>query len=276
MANPIANEAEFLDPIPGRPPQESAQMDKGTVLGVLSGVFLIVLAILNGGSPGVFINLNSALIVLGGTAATTFIAFSSKKIFMMVPVVINAFKPEVFQPSDYVEEIIDLASTYRSGGTKRLESEEQFLKNRLIKSGVSMVVDGYNSREIQEIMDRELSSMVERHNAGQKILRFMGVQAPVFGMCGTLIGLIQMLINVNNPATIGPSLATALITTFYGLILANLVITPIVSKLHTRTESETMLYRAIKVGVLGIYERTNPKKIRKNMNALLPPDQQRD
>lgn len=275
MANTLANKAEIIADIPAVTPQQELKADMGTVLGVFAGIILIVIAILNGGSPEVFVNLNSALIVFGGTAATTFIAFPSKNIFMMVPVTINAFKPEIYHPSEYVEEIIDLASTYRSGGTKRLESEEQFLNNRLIKSGVAMVVDGYNTREIHEIMDRELSSMIERHNAGQKILRFMGVQAPVFGMCGTLIGLIQMLINVNNPATIGPSLATALITTFYGLILANLVITPIVSKLHTRTESETMLYKAIKVGILGIQEKANPQKIRKNMNALLPPDQQR-
>jgi chemotaxis protein MotA len=275
MANPLANEAENIDSIPGVPPQRESKADRGTIFGVLAGIFLIVVAILNGGAPEVFLSLNSALIVFGGTAATTFIAFPSRNIFMMVPVTINAFKPEIYHPSEYVEEIIDLASTYRSGGTKKLESEEQYLNNRLIKSGVAMVVDGYSTREIHEIMDRELSSMIERHNAGQKILRFMGVQAPVFGMCGTLIGLIQMLIHVNNPSTIGPSLATALITTFYGLILANLVITPIVSKLHTRTESETMLYRAIKVGVLGIQEKANPQKIRKNMNALLPPDQQR-
>ena len=275
MANPAINEVEYRTDIPSAPVRAEPSVDKGTIVGVLAGIGLIVLAILNGGSPEVFANLNGALIVLGGTAATTFIAFPSEKIFMMIAVIVNAFKPEVYHPSDYVDEIIDLASTYRSGGTKKLESEEQYLNNRYLKNGISMVVDGFSTREIHEIMDRELSSMIERHNSGQKILRFMGVQAPVFGMCGTLIGLIQMLINVNNPSTIGPALATALITTFYGLILANLVITPIVSKLHTRTESETMLYKAIRVGILGIQEKANIQKIRKNMNALLPPGQQR-
>lgn len=275
MANPAINEVEYRSNIPDAPAREETGMDKGTLIGVISGVSLIVLAILNGGSPEVFVNLNGLLIVLGGTAATTFIAFPSKKIFMMVTVIVNAFKPEVYHPAQYVDEIIDLASIYRSGGTKKLEAEEQYLANRYMKNGVSMVVDRFSTREIHEIMDRELSSMIERHNAGQKILRFIGMQAPVFGMCGTLIGLIQMLINVNNPSTIGPALATALITTFYGLILANLVITPIVSKLHIRTESETALYKAIRVGVLGIHEKANVQKIRKNMNALLPPEQQR-
>lgn len=275
MANTIAKEAEFVSDVPHGLPRRKSGMDIGTLLGVMSGILLIVIAILGGGAPEVFLNLNSALIVLGGTTATTFIAFPSKKISMMIPVIINAFKPEVYHPSEYVEEIVDLASLYRSGGTKKLESQEEYLNNRFLRNGISMVVDGYNSREMHEIMDRELFSMIERHNAGQKILRFIAVQAPVFGMCGTLIGLIQMLMNLDDPSSIGPSLATALITTFYGLIIANLVITPIVSKLNTRTESETMLYKAIRVGILGIHEKANPHKIRKMMNSLLPPDQQR-
>lgn len=276
MANPILKDSEFLPgPRPLEISKKSSGKDNGTLLGVLSGVLLIVIAILGGGAPEVFLNLNSALIVLGGSTATTFIAFPSQRISMMIPVIINAFKPEVYQPADYVEEIVDLAALYRSGGTKKLESQEEYLNHRFLRNGISMIVDGYSSREMHEIMDRELFSMIERHNTGQKILRFIAVQAPVFGMCGTLIGLIQMLMSVDDPSTIGPSLATALITTFYGLIIANLVITPIVSKLSTRTESETMLYKAIRVGILGIHEKAHPQKIRKIMNSLLPPDQQR-
>ncbi len=275
MENTLEKEAEYSPQISRDAPKKKSGMDIGTLLGVLSGVLLIVIAIIGGGSPDVFLNLNSALIVLGGTTATTFIAFPSKRIFMMIPVIINAFKPEVYQPTEYVEEIVDLSTLYRSGGTKKLETEEEYLNHRFLRNGISMVVDGYSSREMHEIMDRELFSMIERHNSGQKILRFIAVQAPVFGMCGTLIGLIQMLMHVDNPSTIGPSLATALITTFYGLILANLVVTPIVSKLNTRTESETMLYKAIRVGILGIHEKAHPQKIRKIMNSLLPPDQQR-
>ena len=104
----------------------------------------------------------------------------------------------------------------------------------------------------------------------------MSVQAPVFGMAGTLIGLIQMLMHIDNPDTIGPALATALITTFYGLLLANLVMTPLATKLATRTEMESTLFRAIRVGVMGIHERTNPQRIQRTMNALLPPSMQRE
>jgi len=103
----------------------------------------------------------------------------------------------------------------------------------------------------------------------------MAVQSPIFGMGGTLIGLVQMLMNIQNPETIGPSLATALITTFYGIMFANLIITPVVAKLSHRTENETLLCKVIRVGIMGIHDRTNPQKIKRNMNALLPPDQQK-
>lgn len=250
-------------------------MDIGTFLGILGGVGLIVLAILRGGDPAVFANLNGALIVLGGTIATTFIAFPSQKVAMMFPVIIKAFKPHSFQPADYIDDIVSLAIKYRAGGLKQLEKLQDLVENRFLKNGVSMVVDGYSSREIHENLEREIISMIERHNAGQKILRFMGVQAPVFGMAGTLIGLIQMLMHIDDPTSIGPSLATALITTFYGLILANLAITPIVAKLHTKTEHEAMLNKALRVGILGIHDRMNPQKIRRNMNSLFPPHLQR-
>ena len=256
--------------------QELTGIDTGTLIGILAGTFLIVVAIIRGGDAGIFINLNSFLIVIGGTIATGFIAFPSKKITGIIPIIQQAFKPNIYEPQDYVDDIMRLATKYRSGGMKQLENAESDLDNRFLKSGIAMIVDGYNGKEIHEIMEREMQSMQERHNNGQKILRFMSVQAPVFGMAGTLIGLIQMLMHIDNPDTIGPALATALITTFYGLLLANLVMTPLATKLATRTEMESTLFRAIRVGVMGIHERTNPQRIQRTMNALLPPSMQRE
>jgi len=179
------------------------------------------------------------------------------------------------KPVDYIDQIMSLASKYRSGGMKVLENAEAKVENRFLKNGIAMIVDGYNGREIYAVLDHEINSLVERHNSGQKILRFAGVQAPVFGMAGTLIGLIQMLMHIDNPSTIGPALATALITTFYGLILANLIVTPITAKLSLRTESEVTLIKTIRIGVMGIFEKSNPQKIQKNMNALLAPEERK-
>ena len=139
-----------------------------------------------------------------------------------------------------------------------------------------MIVDGYNAKETYELMERELNSLMDRHNAGQKFLRAMAVQSPVFGMTVTLISLIQILMHIDDPSTIGPALATALMTTFYGLILANLLLIPLATKLSHRTESEGKIFRSIRVGAIGIHDRVNPQRIQRNMNALLPPSEQRE
>ncbi|MGP0564990.1 MULTISPECIES: motility protein A [unclassified Nitrospina] len=255
--------------------QQESRIDVGTIFGTMIGVGLITWAIIRGGSPETFLNLNAVLIVFGGTIATSFIAYPSGKILSLIRVIINAYRPDNQGPAGYIEQIMQLATKYRTGGIKRLKNEEENVDNRFLRTGIGMIVDGYNSREIHEILDREMNSMIERHQRSQKILQFMAVQAPIFGMGGTLIGLVQMLMHIENPDTIGPSLATALITTFYGIMLANLIITPVVAKLSHRTESETLLCKIIRVGVLGIHDRTNPQKIRRNMNALLSPEQQR-
>ena len=256
--------------------EQDTGVDTGTILGVVAGVGLIVIAIIRGGDSDIFMNMNAMLIVLGGMVSTAFIAFQSTKILDMVPVIINAFRPDVMKPVDYIDQIMQLAGKYRTGGMKVLENAEAKVENRFLKNGISMIVDGYNGREIYAILEHEINSLNERHNAGTKILRFMGVQAPVFGMAGTLIGLIQMLMHIDNPSTIGPALATALITTFYGLILANLIVTPITAKLSIRTESEVTLIKTIRIGVMGIFERSNPAKIQKSMNALLAPEERRN
>jgi len=251
-------------------------MDTGTLLGALGGIFLITVAIIRGGDAGIFLNINSALIVIGGALSTSFIAFPSKKVSGLVLIINNAFKPGIYEPEDYVDDIMRLASKYRSGGMKQLENEESKVDNRFLRNGIAMIVDGYNAKEIHELMERELNAMLDRHNSGVKVLRFMAVQAPVFGMAGTLIGLVQMLMHLDDPATIGPALATALITTFYGLMLANLIMTPLAAKLSSRTDSESVLFKAIRVGIIGIHDRVNPQKIQRSMNALLPPSQQRE
>ena len=251
-------------------------LDTGTLLGTIAGLFLITVAIIRGGDAGIFLNINSALIVLGGALSTSFIAFPSKIVLGMVPIVRNAFKPNVYEPEDYVDDITRLAAVYRSRGMKQLENEESKVDNRFLKNGIAMIVDGYNAKEIHELMERELNAMNERHNSGIKILRFLALQAPVFGMAGTLIGLVQMLMHLDDPSTIGPALATALITTFYGLMLANLIMTPLAAKLTTRTDMEAVLFKAIRIGIIGIHDRINPQKIQRSMNALLPPSQHRE
>lgn len=254
----------------GSPTINVSKRDIGTGIGFLAGVALIVAAILRSENPAIFLNLTGALIVLGGSIATTFIAYSSKNIFRLVPVIFNAFKHDVHQPADYIDQISALANKYRTGGVKTLESQEELLDNFYLKESIAMVVDGMGIQEINETLDMEIRSLKERHLLGQDILNFMGSQAPIFGMSGTLIGLIQMLMTMSDPTDIGPSLSVALITTFYGIMLANLIIYPLAAKLATRTEKEVRLIKAIRIGIIGIHKKQSPQRIQQKMNALLP------
>ena len=128
--------------------ESEAGFDTGTLIGVSAGIGLITVAIILGGDPDVFVNLNAILIVLGGMISTCFIAFQSSKILEMVPVIVNAFKPDLKKPVDYIDEIMGLASKYRSGGMKVLENAEAKVENRFLKNGIAMIVDRYNGREI--------------------------------------------------------------------------------------------------------------------------------
>jgi len=256
-------------------PVQASRRDIGTIVGFFAGIALIVTAILRGAHPAVFLNLTGAFIVLGGTIATTFIAYSSQKVFSLVPVIFNAFKPDVHQPADYIDQILILAEKYRSGGIKTLESQEELLDDFYLKESISMIVDGMAIQEINETLDMEIRSLKERHQLGQNILKFMGSQAPIFGMAGTLIGLIQMLITMSDPTDVGPALSVALITTFYGIMLANLIIYPLEGKLATRTENEVRLIKAIRIGIIGIHKKHSPNRIQQKMNALLPHDLRR-
>ena len=248
--------------------------DIGTFAGFFAGLLLIIVAIMSGGTLDSFLSLSSFLIVGGGTIATSFIAFHYSKIFELFPVILNSFKPDDHDPIEFIEMIIELLNKYRSGGRKALESHHEFLDNRFFAQGVRMIVDDYPVEEINDLISKSVNSVKERHRQGQSIIRFMGAQAPIFGMMGTLIGLIQMMQNLSDPSMIGPGLAVALNTTFYGILISNLVFNPVALKLSTRTESETHLIKVIHAGILGIKKKSNQMLVTEQMNAFLAQKQQ--
>ena len=248
--------------------------DIGTFAGFFAGLLLIIVAIMSGGTLDSFLCLSSFLIVGGGTIVTSFIAFHYSKIFELFPVILNSFKPDDHDPIEFIEMIIELLNKYRSGGRKALESHHEFLDNRFFAQGVRMIVDDYPVEEINDLISKSVNSVKERHRQGQSIIRFMGAQAPIFGMMGTLIGLIQMMQNLSDPSMIGPGLAVALNTTFYGILISNLVFNPVALKLSTRTESETHLIKVIHAGILGIKKKSNQMLVTEQMNAFLAQKQQ--
>jgi chemotaxis protein MotA len=250
--------------------------DVGTFLGAIVGVVLIVTAIMRGGSIDIFLSLSSLMIVMGGSLATTFIAFHYSKIFVLVPVIVHAFKPDNHHPLEFINIIIQLLKKYRKDGRKALEKHHEFLGNRFFEQGIRMIIDDYKAEEINDLLAKSINAIKERHTQGQSIIRFMGAQAPIFGMMGTLIGLIQMMENLSDPSAIGPGLAVALNTTFYGILLSNLVFNPLAVKLSTRTDSETHLIKVIQSGVLGIKKKSHHILVSEQMNAFLSQSEKTD
>lgn len=244
--------------------------------GVALGIVLISIAIVRGENASVFLNLDAAFITFGGTLAATLIAYQFKDVRRLYHVAWNAFKKDVHPPSEFVETILHLARTFRGGGLKKLETEEESLHNRYLRLGVELIVDGYDDREIQAIMEKERIFLSLRHESGEMIIRSMAKFSPAFGMAGTLIGLIQMMLMLGEPAGMGVPLAQALVSTFYGILAANLIFNPLAAKLRTRTENEVILMRVILDGILGIYRQENTAKLKRHLNSILPPNQRAD
>ncbi|MCD6507815.1 motility protein A [Candidatus Poribacteria bacterium] len=246
-------------------------MDISTVLGIVAGVGCVLVAILLGGDIFGFINIPSLMIVAGGTIAATLINYPLPKVLSVFGVLKNAFFAKERSPVELINLIVQLADKARREGLINLENSLQDVDEDFLKRGLQLAADGVDPRILRNIMETELDYQSERHEFGQDLFNAMAKYSPAFGMIGTLIGLIQMLRNLDDPTTIGPSMAVALITTFYGALFANLIFIPIAGKLKARSDEE-MLYRQIILeGVLLIQAGDNPRMIAENLKVFLPP-----
>ncbi|MBI5142087.1 MAG: motility protein A [Nitrospirae bacterium] len=250
-----------------------------TIIGILIGLVLLFAAVFQQGGVAVFFNLHAVMITMGGTLAATFISFPLPRVMRAFVVMVNVFRSEVEQPMDYIRQIIDLSVKARKQSLLSLEDNVKMIKNRFLRVGVEMVVDGHSPETIRSVMETEIEFMEERHSSGANIFRSAGRFAPAFGLVGTLIGLIAMLRAVasggNNAQTIGAGMSVALVATFYGALLANLFFYPVAEKLRSRTEDEMLLARVLLDGVLLLQKGVNPRVIEKKLNAHLPPQLRR-
>jgi chemotaxis protein MotA len=244
-------------------------MDLATVIGLVGGIGLLLSAILTGGSAGMFVSIPSILIVLGGTIATAFIRFSMGDVINSMAVALNAFISKMSIPQQVIKDIVNLANIARKNGLIVLE--QQPIDDAFLKKAVMYCVDGHEAEFIEEVLKKEVSLTVERHEVGQGVFKAMGDAAPAFGMIGTLVGLVQMLATMDDPASIGPSMAVALLTTLYGAVLANLFFLPLGDKLALRSQEEERNRRLIIEGVLGILKGINPRVMEEFLETFLPP-----
>ncbi|MBS3982308.1 MAG: MotA/TolQ/ExbB proton channel family protein [Dethiobacter sp.] len=249
------------------------RMDFMTILGIGLGLSLVLGSIALGGSILLFWNLPSLMITVGGSFAALLISFQMPQISMVVRVTKNAFFSEVDDIGELIQLFVRLGQKARREGLLALEDDLTVLNDPFLVSGLQMVIDGLDPTIIRDIMDTEIASTATRHRLGQDVFRTWGSLAPAFGMIGTLIGLIQMLTNLNDPAAIGPGMAVALLTTFYGALMANLIFIPMAGKLSIRSDAEISLKEAVVEGVLAIQAGTNPRILQEKMKAFASPSQ---
>lgn len=252
------------------------RMDFMTILGIGLGLSLVLGAIAMEGSLLIFWSFSAILITVGGSFAALLINFQLPQISMVYRITKNAFFSEIQDISELIQLFVRLGQKARREGLLALEDELAELEDNFLTNGLHMVIDGLDPEMIRGIMETEITATETRHKLGQDVFRAWGSLAPAFGMIGTLIGLIQMLTNLDDPSKIGPGMAVALLTTFYGALLANLLFIPIAGKLSIRSDGEIALKEAIIEGILSIQAGTNPRILQEKMKAFASPRQREE
>ena len=245
-------------------------MDVATVVGLLCGFGLIGTAIFLGGSPESFLNPPSVLIVIGGTFAVTTACFSLGEMGRTVRVIGKTMFHTPRDPSQAATQVLQIAELARKRGVLAMQNLLGSVQNEpFLHKGLQMVVDGTPGEEVESIMRRDLQATFQRHAKSTSVLRKMGEFSPAMGLIGTLIGLVQMLGNLDDPTTIGPSMAVALLTTFYGAVLANLIFLPMVTKLDRRIQIEVTQIQLVMVGLISMNNGDTAAILKEKMKAFL-------
>lgn len=243
-------------------------MDLATLLGIFGALGVIIASIFLGGSVSTFVNAPSIVIVVGGTVGVTLSQVSLAQFLGSFKVALGAFLHKASKPEALIEEAIGLADTARKEGILALESKE--ITDKFLDNGVKMCIDGHPTEVVQKMLAKDINLTLERQNIGIKMFKSAGDAAPAMGMIGTLIGLVQMLSNMEDPKSIGPAMAVALLTTLYGAIIANAIALPIAEKLRAISADERLNKLLILESIAGIQEGTNPRVLQQLLTTFLP------
>ena len=243
-------------------------MDLATLIGFVAAVGIISSAIVLGGSAGMFFNVPSLLVVVGGSLGAVMMKFTVGQMLGAFKVALKAFIFKFDTPTKIIEDAVEMANEARKGGLLALEGKST--ENQFLSDGIQMVVDGHEPEVVRQTLVNEMNLTVARHETGQAIFKSLGDVAPAMGMIGTLIGLVQMLANMDDPKSIGPAMAVALLTTLYGAVIANVFALPLADKLALRSEEERMVKSMIIDALIGIQEGRNPRVIEEMLKTYLP------
>lgn len=248
-------------------------MDIATIIGLVGGSLLVLSAIILGGSAMIFINIPGLLIVLGGTIAVTFIKFTMEDVINSIKVGLKAFLVKMEGPDEMIKQMVKYTKIAKKEGLIALEKEKP--TDDFSVKALRYLADGYDEGLVESMLNKDIRLTMQRHTTGQDVFKGAGASAPAFGMIGTLIGLVQMLANMSDPSSIGPSMAVALLTTLYGAIIANLVCLPIADKLTLRSQLEQVNKRIVLEASLGITRGVSPLVLEESLKIFLSPKDRR-
>jgi chemotaxis protein MotA len=249
-------------------------VDIGTIIGLVLAAAAIALGvILGGGTFGAMIDTTSILVVVVGTIGATVVSFPLARVLKVHTVILKSIFSAPVNIAATIKDLVRYAEVARREGILSLENLISDMKDPFIVRGVKMAVDGTDPELIRTIMETELEALMERHAQSKQILDTVGKFAPAFGMIGTLMGLIFMLQNMDDPAAIGPGMAVALITTLYGAIIANVFTGPLSEKLSCRDAEEVLAKTVVIAGVMAIQSGDNPRVVESKLLTYLPPSQ---
>jgi chemotaxis protein MotA len=246
-------------------------MDLATILGLISGTILIFTAVFLGGSALAFIDIPSVLLVVGGTIAVTFIKFKMSDVINSIKVVMKAFLVKMSDPEEIIREMVNFTRIAKKEGLIALEKE--VATDPFAAKALRYLSDGYDEGLIEDMLSKDIRLTIQRHAIGQNVFKAMGDSAPAFGMIGTLIGLVQMLGAMDDPSSIGPAMAVALLTTLYGALLANFLFLPLAEKLSLRSDQEKLNKSIIVEAAIGINRGVSPLVLEESLKIFLSPKQ---
>lgn len=255
-------------------PAAVSRMDLATILGLFLSFGLIMGAIALGQSDAKFFNLPSVLIVVLGTITTTCISYTGAELAQSGGIILKSAVRPVRDFPKLAKSLMDLATIARKKGLLFISNyEKETAKEPFLRHAMGIVVDGYSENDVRRILQQEIDLEEERQKRAASILRRASEVAPAMGLIGTLVGLVQMLANLENPDTIGPAMALALLTTFYGAILGSIVMSPLAAKIEKNADDEVTAKTMVMRTAISAIKQENPRNLEMLINALLPPSQ---
>ncbi len=258
-----------------RLPSAKLRIDAATLLGLLGALALIVGAVILSGGLTAFVSLPALLVVFGGTVAVTIISFSGADLRSALTGLVRAVVRRSFDPGVLARKLLQTAEFARRGGPARLEEMAETLpQHSTLRDALTMVAEGGREKVIADTLSQRIELGIQYRQRATAVLRRASEIAPGMGLIGTLVGLVQMLTDLDDPNGIGPAMAVALLTTFYGAVLGTVILAPLASKLERSGDNDALVDRLIMVAAAAMARQEHPRRIETLINGVLPPEKQ--